>query len=56
MHLVKQLQPRARYELKANGKTITSLQANQSGQVKFKVSHGDATPQSLELCLAAKSH
>ena len=56
VHLVKHLQPRVRYELKANGKTITSLQANQSGQVKFKVSHGDATPQSLELCLAAKSH
>jgi len=52
-HIIKHLRPNARYELKADGKVIASLQADKAGQVDFRDRRSNAATQTFELSLAA---
>ena len=49
LHIVTHLRPNAIYELKANGQTITSLQADNAGRIRFTYKRGYAMPQKFEL-------
>jgi hypothetical protein len=51
-HVVTHLQPNAVYELKDNGQTIGSWQADKAGRIRFKYQRGYAVPQKFELGLA----
>ena len=53
-HVVTHLQPAAIYELKANGRIITSLRADKTGRVNFEYKRGYAVPQRFELGLENK--
>jgi hypothetical protein len=52
LHVVTHLRPNANYNLKAGGKMIASLRADQVGSVKFSYKRGYAVPQKFELGLA----
>ncbi len=52
-HVVVHLRPNAIYELKANGKIIHSLRADQAGRIQFTYKRGYAVAQKFELGLAA---
>jgi hypothetical protein len=54
VHRLTHLQPRALYELKANGHKIASLRADEGGRIKFVCPRGYARPQEFELALAAQ--
>jgi hypothetical protein len=51
-HVMTHLQPNAVYELKDNGQTIGSWQADKAGRIRFKYQNGYAVPQKFELGLA----
>jgi hypothetical protein len=51
LHVIKHLRPNSVYELKANGRKITSLQADKTGMVEFEYTRGYAAPQKFELGL-----
>jgi len=52
LHIVKQLRPSARYEVKANGKTIAFVRADKAGRIEFKHKRCSAAPQELEVGIA----
>jgi len=54
-HVVTHLRPNAIYQLKVNGQTVASLQADKSGCIKFKHRRGYAVPQKFELGLPDSS-
>ena len=54
LHVVTHLRPNAIYQLKTNGRIITSLQADKTGRINFEYKRGYAVPQRFELGLENK--
>ncbi|HEY9508727.1 MAG TPA: hypothetical protein VIV82_02575, partial [Verrucomicrobiae bacterium] len=53
-HIVAGLRPRARYQLKANGKEIDSLRSDKAGRVHFTSKPNNAATQTFELNLTPR--
>ena len=51
-HVLAHLRANAIYEVKANGKVIASLPADQAGRVQFTYKHGYDAAQKFEMNLA----
>jgi hypothetical protein len=53
LHIVKHLQPKIIYQLKLNGQVYDALKADKTGQIRFKYSQSNASPQRFQLAPAS---
>jgi hypothetical protein len=49
VHVVKHLQPGVKYELTVDGQMYGSLKADKAGQIQFKYSRSNSSPQHFQL-------